>query len=191
MLAETDKAFKEWAAACEALMEGAQIALVRKGGIREEGGVFTIREREFFLMPTYEHQDERLVRRPDVERLLRTQSSDRALDTVALRGYATVASIVRVERDEQAYAAATETIWNDAYVKGRLDFNPYDPLWVVVLRAFRLAAPIAVPMRPEYEGCKSWVTLDRAYLTRGAVAALPDEEFERRSSALLAAMAAG
>src|SRR5579884_1921814 len=52
-----DRAFKEWAVACEAMAEGRQILLIRKGGLREEGNTFTVNDPEFFLLPTYEHQN--------------------------------------------------------------------------------------------------------------------------------------
>ena len=61
MLTQHDRAFKEWAVVCDALKTGRQIVLVRKGGIREEEGVFRISDPEFFLMPTYEHQNPMLV----------------------------------------------------------------------------------------------------------------------------------
>ena len=61
MLVQHDRAFKEWAVACDALRDGRQILLIRKGGIREEGGVFTMTDREFFLMPTFEHQNSSLL----------------------------------------------------------------------------------------------------------------------------------
>ena len=35
MLTQHNRAFKEWAVACEAMKGGAQILLIRKGGIRE------------------------------------------------------------------------------------------------------------------------------------------------------------
>src|SRR5688500_9082628 len=57
-----DRAFKEWAVACEAMMRGIQTVLIRKGGIREEDGIFRVADSEFFLMPTYEHQNPALLR---------------------------------------------------------------------------------------------------------------------------------
>ncbi|MFM8364659.1 MAG: DUF1802 family protein, partial [Verrucomicrobiota bacterium] len=48
-------AFKEWAIVCEALGEGKQSLLVRKGGIAEGRDGFAFRHREFFLFPTAFH----------------------------------------------------------------------------------------------------------------------------------------
>src|SRR5947207_851465 len=62
MLNENDRAFKEWAVICDALSEGRQIALLRKGGIREEEGLFRVSDPEFFLLSTYEHEDAGLLK---------------------------------------------------------------------------------------------------------------------------------
>ena len=40
MLNQNNRALKEWAVVCDALRDGRQICLLRKGGIREEAGVF-------------------------------------------------------------------------------------------------------------------------------------------------------
>ena len=49
-------AFKEWAFICRALATGRQTLVLRKGGIREEGGEFRPDHPAFFLFPTYFHQ---------------------------------------------------------------------------------------------------------------------------------------
>ena len=48
--------FKEWAIVCEALGRGEQSIIVRKGGIAEGRDGFTFRHAEFFLCPTYFHE---------------------------------------------------------------------------------------------------------------------------------------
>ena len=57
-------ALKEWAVTVNALAEGAQILLLRKGGIHEEGKDFRVIHPEFLLYPTYEHQREKTCSRP-------------------------------------------------------------------------------------------------------------------------------
>ncbi|MGL4465497.1 MAG: DUF1802 family protein, partial [Planctomycetia bacterium] len=50
-------AFKEWAVVAAALADGRQSLIVRKGGIHERGGVFTVEYDRFWLYPTQFHQD--------------------------------------------------------------------------------------------------------------------------------------
>jgi hypothetical protein len=54
--------FKEWALVCEALGTGRQSIILRKGGIAEGRDGFSFQHREFFLFPTFFH--EQLERRP-------------------------------------------------------------------------------------------------------------------------------
>ena len=58
MMAETKVAFKEWAVVVEALGAGEQILILRKGGIHEQRGQFTVAHGEFWLFPTQYHEDE-------------------------------------------------------------------------------------------------------------------------------------
>ena len=48
--------FKEWAIVCEALGCGEQSIILRKGGIAEGREGFSFRHAEFFLFPTYFHE---------------------------------------------------------------------------------------------------------------------------------------
>ena len=55
----------------------------------------------------------------------------------------------------------------------------------VIGQIYRLPEAVTLPMRPEYVGCKSWVTLEQPLSTVGAVPAVPEEEFIRRREAVL------
>ena len=59
--ANCQMALKEWAVTCQALAEGQQILLLRKGGIHEDGKDFRVVHREFLLYPTFEHQKPELL----------------------------------------------------------------------------------------------------------------------------------
>lgn len=185
MLTQHDRAFKEWAVACEAMKEGRQILLIRKGGIREEGGVFTVNDPEFFLMPTYEHQNARLLEPEWVTRLEANRAIARNPNEVTIDTYAVVDTVLTAKDDDQVNAARDETIWNPTYVKERFDFNPYDPLYLLVLRVYNLPQATTLPLLPEYVGCKSWVTLATPLSTLDATPAISEDEFIRRRTALL------
>lgn len=184
MREEHNRAFKEWAIICDALKTGRQTVLIRKGGIREEEGVFRVEESEFFLLPTYEHQNAGLLQPPYAETLARTPS---AFDpqTVTINAYATVDTIRTCDSEATVNALADEYLWNAQYVKMRFDFNPYDPLYILILRAYRLPEAVCLPMLPAYGGCKSWVTLEHTLSTDGAVPALSDEAFLARRARIL------
>src|SRR5579862_9558154 len=184
-----DRAFKEWAAACEALLRGRQILLIRKGGIREEGGAFQITDREFFLLPTYEHQNASLLQPEFAARLRALQNEPHASDTITIDSYAVVDSILQARDEAQVNAAAEYFVWNADYVRQRFDFNPYDPLYLLILRVYALPTPVTVPLLSAYIGCRSWVTINQPISTHGAAPALPDSDFAARRAALLKKLA--
>ena len=49
-------ALKEWATVVNALENGDQTVLLRKGGILEDSSGFVVESEKFFLFPTFEHQ---------------------------------------------------------------------------------------------------------------------------------------
>ncbi len=55
-------AFKEWAFICSALAEGKQAIILRKGGIAETSGKFSVEHTRFWLYPTYVHQQHKGIR---------------------------------------------------------------------------------------------------------------------------------
>jgi hypothetical protein len=76
-------------------------------------------------------------------------------------------------------------------VRHRFDFNPYDPLYLLLLRVYAFPRPTTLPLKPDYVGCKSWVTLDRPLSTQGCTPALSDADFAARRAALLERLAGG
>ena len=54
--------FKEWALVCAALGAGRQSVIIRKGGLAEGRDGFAFRHREFFLFPTFFHEQLARVR---------------------------------------------------------------------------------------------------------------------------------
>ncbi len=150
-------ALKEWAITCEAIGKGEQILLLRKGGIHEDGKDFRVIHREFLLYPTYEHQKVDLLRtehQPALEALL-AQPHD--AKEITFTHYARAEEVLEVEDQGKVDDLAPHYIWTTAYAQSRLRWKPMLPLSVMLLRGYRLEAPVTVPWLPEYSGCTSWV----------------------------------
>ena len=69
-------ALKDWAVICRALAEGRQALVLRKGGIAEHSGDFTLEHDRFWLFPTYVHQ-QRAGIRPEAAPLLEQAEAGR------------------------------------------------------------------------------------------------------------------
>ncbi len=178
-----DIALKEWASVVRALELGLQVVLLRKGGIAEVEGRFEVSHREFLLYPTYEHQDERLIV-PEWRKLVRQTEAERDAGKVVLTSWARVEHILRVRDRNELERLGIETIYAPAYVDMRLAYKPELPLYVLILRAFKLPTPVTVEETPEYAGCRSWVELRENISTEESSPVLTDEEFARRLASL-------
>ena len=155
-------ALKEWAVVVEALAWGEQLILVRKGGIRDPKGCFQLQHREFFLYPTWEHQNKVAVKaiRPEFqERFKELLAPPADSATVPLKVYAGVGYIGEVRDPKQLVGLEKYHIWTPLFFEERMRYRPQDPTLVVALRAYRLRKPTPHPIKPEYAGCKSWVPL--------------------------------
>lgn len=179
---ELTTALKEWAVVQRSLLEGHQIILLRKGGLVEDTGDFDLRARQFLLYPTYEHEAERTGDvQPCFGQWLREEEARKTLPTeVRIEAAAEVTDIVRVDNRERLLNLAPQHIWSEQFIHGRYDWVPYKPVFVLLLRAYRLAEPRLLPVRREYGGCRSWIELAEPITMTGAISAVSDERYARR-----------
>lgn len=160
-------AFKEWAVICSALATGRQALILRKGGIAEAGGAFRPEHSEFLLYPTYFHEHRSGVK-PEFLPLLETaEVAKPPTDTIRFSHFVRVESVAHVSDLESALALDSQHAWTPDVVKQRFHYRA-PGLFVLNVRAFRLAQPVDVIERPEYAGCKTWVALDAPIDPTGA-----------------------
>jgi len=183
MLTETlTLALKEWAVVQRSLLEGHQIILLRKGGLIEETGDFDLRARQFLLYPTYEHETERAGDlQPCFGQWLQEEEARKtAPSEIRIEAAAEVTDVVQVEDREKLLILAPQHLWSPQFIAGRYDWEPYKPVFVLLLRAYRLADPVVLPVERSYGGCRSWIELSRPISALGAVPAVSDEYYARR-----------
>src|SRR5262249_50812721 len=92
-------AFKECAVICEALAQGQQSRILRKGGIAEDTGAFHIEHDRFWLYPTFTHQQEQGIQ-DHAQTLLAKVSAERApAGKLRLQAWAEVVTIYRLRQE--------------------------------------------------------------------------------------------
>ncbi len=177
-------ALKEWAVTVQALAQGEQILLLRKGGIHESGQDFRVIHPEFLLYPTYEHQREDLLKAAHQPALTRLLADTPRTDAITFSHWARAVEIIEVEAQEKVDDLAPYHIWTNEYAQSRLRWKPMLPLSIMLLRVYRMEQPITVPYIKEYGGCTSWVEIlpriDLGQLTP----VLNDVEFRRQVDAI-------
>jgi hypothetical protein len=172
------KAFKEWAIVCEALGSGSQSILVRKGGIAEGREGFSFREREFYLFPTWHHEQLGKTQLPGGSTLpLHTESE------IEIRYVACVEWTGLVTDWDAVRALASLHILSEAAVRKRFEYEGREGVHIAFVRAFRLDPPCRIANEKRYGGCRSWVDLPD-FTGCAMVSVLTDEEHARRAEAV-------
>jgi hypothetical protein len=173
---------KEWAAVCAALENGRQMLLLRKGGIYEAAGEFEVEHRQFLLFPTYLHQDLKMLK-AEAHGDFESRAAEPAQVRISSAGEVT--DIIQLSSRWQMEAIDDRHIWTPPLIDMRFNYRPENPLYLLLVRAYRLAKPMTVENRPAYAGCKSWVPLEESIATDGAQAVLADEAYEQRRQTIL------
>ena len=159
---ETRRALKEWGAVVNALAEGDQTVIFRKGGLKDGKGGFKLESRQFGLFPTVYHPKE-------LDGTVSTEASKKFVDAKVpdmKRGEEVPISVVAevtgawVTHDASVLDALSDHhVWSRDVLESRLSWKPDTPITMLELRAKKLPAPRVHALPPDlekYGGCKSW-----------------------------------
>ena len=173
-------AFKEWAVIVDALAGGAQIIILRKGGIREKRGIFKPEHDEFFLFPTLFHQQRDSVLPSAQNRYDQILPLYQDKTTVRIDSFARVAAVRQLAELSQAQRLRGLHVWRDEIVAQRFDWGREKSIYAMAVRVFRLPKPLLLPLSTIYAGCKSWVELEIKPDTAGSIPVLDDASFQQQ-----------
>jgi hypothetical protein len=154
-------ALKEWSNVVDALGRGEQVILIRKGGIADSS--FGVEAERFYLYPTYFHQGE----------------SD-ARPSVTITHGCEVVQTWSVREREQLHALAPYVAWPAETLDARFNFRPDQALYVIAVRAWKLARPVEVRYREEYGGCRSWISVEDEIDVEGSTPVLSEAELRAK-----------
>jgi len=175
-------ALKEWAIVCRALEQGRQMLLLRKGGIYEAAGEFEVEHRRFLLFPTYLHQSLKMLK-PAEHAGFEPRSAEPEQVSVSVAGKVT--DIIELKSRPQMDAIDDEHVWTPPLIDMRFNYRPENPLYLLLVRAYRIQHPATLANTPAYAGCKSWVPLDRSVSLGEVKPALNDATYDARRASIL------
>ncbi|MGB3208476.1 MAG: DUF1802 family protein [Crinalium sp.] len=173
---DTSHALKEWAVAVNALEQGKTIMLLRKGGISEEKNRFKVAYDHVLLYPTYEHQQQQLLK-PEYANQVSPVASGWHPETICIGSWAEITDIFQVSEEKTVSALLPYHIWNEQFVSDRLKWKPRQPLYILLLRTYQLAQPQVISYNQQYGGCKSWIDLLEPISIQYKTPALTNEEY--------------
>ena len=162
--------FKEWALVCDALGRGKQTILLRKGGIAEGRDGFGFRHNEFFLFPTFFHEQLVKVRMPAAQIPAAREGE------IEIRYFAKLEAQKKITSWETAAALEPFHILAESVVRERFAYKDAG-VYVALVRVFRLEPAWIFPDKPAYGGCRSWVNLPDCPAETRFEPVLEDERF--------------
>jgi hypothetical protein len=177
-------ALKEWAVLVDAMARGEIVAMIRKGGIREQRAGFSVRHDRFVLYPTFFHEKANELAPRFVSRLEASHARKPAEGTIRIEYVADVLGVWEVSTLD-TLRAIDEThglAWNA--VESRFHYKNRPGVQVVAVRVSRLSDAVVVPETRRYSGCVSWVELDDGIDASNATPVLDDASLLMRVAAL-------
>ncbi len=181
MQKENHIAFKEWASIVGALAQGKQILILRKGGVREKSGEFQIEHNEFFLFPTYEHQNKEDLKPIAYDDLSQAIQAKPDPAKTPIRYYARTTNVIHLTEESDLKRLEPYHVWSEKAIHERFHFGRQKGLFVLLVRIFELPSPhLIVANDPDYSGCKSWVELKQELTTQGARPVISGVDFKKR-----------
>ena len=172
-------AFKEWAVVCESMGDGRQSIILRKGGIAEGKEGFSFQHKEFYLFPTWFHEQLSKTVLPET-----TSIPPQLEDEVEIR-YSVTLDWTRLVTDLNLLRGLRPFhVLHDRVVEERFNYDEKQGVHVALVRVFRLEPPRRLAMRKEYGGCRSWVAIPD-FEEGTMVSVISDEEHARRRKRLL------
>ncbi|YAF95486.1 MAG: DUF1802 family protein [Nodularia sp. CChRGM 3473] len=172
-LTTTLHALKEWAVAINALENGKTIMLLRKGGIHEKNGRFQVAHEQILLYPTYEHQQAFMLK-TEYANLVYPVTPGWHPEKVPISSWAKITDILPVSEESIVKALLPFHVWNEHFISDRLKWKPRQPIYILLLRTYKLPQKIEIPYHHEYGGCKSWIDLVQPIQLKGAEPVLSD-----------------
>ena len=170
MTIEERTALKEWAVLVDAMARGDIVAMVRKGGIREQRAGFSVRHDRFLLYPTFFHERvEELAPRFRAQ-LAAAHAAQPAQGVIRLEYVADVVGAWSVSELERLRAIEGEYGLAWSAVESRFQYRGKPGVQVIAVRVARLGAAVEIPEAHRYQGCVSWVELDAPVNVGGATA---------------------
>ena len=157
--------FKDWAVICEAIGQGEQDVILRKGGIHEGREGFSFKHEEFYLFPTLFHAQGNMVKAPWDE-LAPQLASGKAWelgDQVSIKYRCKVLKAETLTDWAEVQSLDYRHIWKEEIIRERFDWAgkgmSEGSIHVAYLKVEVLDEPLELHYEKSMGGCRSWLEL--------------------------------
>lgn len=168
----------------DAMKRGELVAMVRKGGIREQRAGFSVRHDRFLLYPTFFHEKASELTPRYAASLGASHANTPDAGTIRIDAVADVVGVWPVSELATLRAIEGEHGMSWSAVESRFHYKNKPGVQVVAVRVSKLEEPVVVAETRRYLGCVSWVELDDAVDVSNATPVLDDAAFMMRVARL-------
>jgi len=156
---EMATAFKEWHVICDALGEGRQSILLRKGGIHEGREGFSFAHESFYLFPTNFHAQLDHVREGEFTPVREWQVGD----ALSVSHHAEALFAVTLTDWDQVEALFPYHVYTEQTLKERFDWEgkgmASGSIHLAFVKVSKLETPIELIYEKAFGGCRSWLDI--------------------------------
>jgi hypothetical protein len=174
--------FKDWSIVCEALARGQQTVIVRKGGIAEGRAGFSFQHAEFFLFPTWFHEQRASVRTTDLA------IPEQLVGEIEIKSFARVEVLRTIASWPLVAALEPFHILQPEVVRERFAYRDAPGVHIAFVRAYKLLPSWRVVDEKRFGGCRSWIELPQPPEQMQMEPVLSDAEHEKRRQNFLKAL---
>jgi hypothetical protein len=158
------KSLKEWATVVNALENGDQTVLLRKGGILDVSSVFRIESKKFLLFPTQEHQEYNHIKPEFHKYLEQVKSNQPKTGFNRITSYAEILAEKDISSEATIKKLSPFHIWSESYINERRNWKPENPMKAMFLKVYKITE-LSIPLKSEFAGCKSWININEEITT--------------------------
>ena len=155
--------FKDWAVVCEAISQGKQDVILRKGGIHEGREGFVFEHKEFYLFPTLFHAQMDQVRGMDGFLPPSNKTAYAMGEVVRISTFCKVMHTEVLTDWDDVLALSNRHILTENVVKTRFDWEGKGmsggSISVGYIDVHELETPWELEYEKSYGGCRSWISL--------------------------------
>ena len=166
-------AFKEWQVVCEALRQGKQSIIFRKGGIAEGREGFEFRHQQFYLYPTLFHQQYEQTTWHDGKSL--EEAEDHSVEIASLCNVVWTGVITDWQKVQSLNGYH---IWREEVLQERFEYKDAGAIHLAVVRVHNFETPCQLVYDKSYGGCKSWIQLKEFSENSTLIPVIEDLDFE-------------
>ena len=150
---------------CDALENGEQSIILRKGGIHEGRTGFSFKHEQFVFFPTLFHEQVKHLKGNQSQTHCNKQDSEHQIgDRITIKCWAQLKFVWNLTCWETIKKLDAYHIWTMKTVRDRFEWSEsvgsQPGIKMALLRTFKLKQPWHIQYQKKYGGCRSWLKLE-------------------------------